>query len=85
MYRSLCNGTPLPTDNATVAHQVLKDLLEQIQQYGIAYSVVGKALDTPAHINQVRYEIEELIAEKKEEIYANSRQISGKRSQHIWI
>ena len=85
LYRSLCNGTPLPTDNATVAHQVLKDLLEQIQQYGIAYSVVGKALDTPAHINQVRYEIEELIAEKKEEIYANSRQISGKRSQHIWI
>lgn len=36
LYRSLCNGTPLPTDNATVAHQVLKDLLEQIQQYGIA-------------------------------------------------
>jgi len=73
LYRSLCNGTPLPTDNATVAHQVLKDLLEQIQQYGIAYSVVGKALDTPAHINQVRYEIEELIAEKKEEIYAKQQ------------
>lgn len=73
LYRSLCNGTPLPTDNATVAHQVLKDLLEQIQQYGIAYSVAGKALDTPAHINQVRYEIEELIAEKKEEIYAKQQ------------
>ena len=73
LYRSLCNGTPLPTDNATVSHPVLKDLLEQIQQYGIAYSVVGKALDTPAHINQVRYEIEELIAEKKEEIYAKQQ------------
>lgn len=73
LYRSLCNGTPLPTDKAAVAHQVLTDLLEQIQQYGIAYSVAGKALDTPAHINQVRYEIEELIAEKKEEIYAKQQ------------
>jgi hypothetical protein len=73
LYCSLCNGTPLPTDNAAVAYQVLKDLLQQIQQYGIAYSVVGKALDTPAHINQVRYEIEELIAEKKEEIYARQQ------------
>lgn len=73
LYRSLCNGTPLPTDNATVAHQVLNDLLQQIQQYSIAYSVVGKSFDTPAHINQVRYEIEELIAEKKEEVYAKQQ------------
>lgn len=42
----------------------------QMQQYGITYSTAGKPLDTPAHINQVRYEIEELIAEKKEEVYA---------------
>lgn len=70
LYHSLCNGTPLPTDNATIAHQVLSDLLTQMRQYGIAYSTAGKPLDTPAHINQVRYEIEELIAEKKEEVYA---------------
>ena len=70
LYCSLCNGTPLPTDNAAIANQVLSDLLIQMQQYGIAYSTVGKDLDTPAHINQVRYEIEELIAEKKEEAYA---------------
>ncbi|MDR0948732.1 MAG: AlwI family type II restriction endonuclease [Lachnospiraceae bacterium] len=73
LFRSLCNGTRLPTDNATVAYQVLEDLLRQIQQHGIAYSIVGKPLDTPAHINQVRYEIEELIAEKKEEIYARQQ------------
>lgn len=73
LYRALCNGTPLPTDNATIANQVLSDLLQQIQHYGIAYSVVGKPLDTPAHINQVRYEIEELIAEKKEEVYASKQ------------
>lgn len=70
LYRSMCNGTPLPTDNVAIAHQVLADLLKQIQQYGIAYSPVGRPLDTPAHINQIRYEIEELIAEKKEEVYA---------------
>jgi len=73
LYRSLCNGTRLPTDNATVAYQVLEDLLQQIQQHGIAYSIHGKPLDTPAHINQVRYEIEELIAGKKEEIYARQQ------------
>lgn len=70
LYCSLCNGTPLPTDNAAIANQVLADLLTQMQQYGVVYSTVGKPLDTPAHINQVRYEIEELIAEKKEEAYA---------------
>lgn len=73
LYRSLCNGTPLPTDNATIANQVLSDLLQQIQRYGIAYSVVGKPLNTPAQINQARYEIEELIAEKKEEVYASKQ------------
>jgi len=70
LYRALCNGMILPTDNAKVAYQVLEDLLGQINKYGIAYSVVGKPLNTPAQINQVRYEIEELISEKKEEAYA---------------
>lgn len=73
LYQSLCGGSVLPTDNANVAYQVLEDLLQQIQRYGITYSIVGKLLDTPAHINQVRYEIEELIAEKKEEVYATEQ------------
>ena len=73
LYQSLCTGTALPTDNATVAYQVLEDLLQQLHPYGITYSIAGKPLDTPAHINQVRYEIEELIAEKKEEIYATEQ------------
>ncbi len=73
LYQSLCTGTALPTDNATVAYQVLEDLLQQLHQYGITYSIAGKPLDTPTHINQVRYEIEELIAEKKEEIYATEQ------------
>ncbi len=73
LYRSLCSGPQLPTDNLNVASQVLEDLLQQIQKHEITYSIVGKNLDTPAHINQVRYEIEELIAEKKEEMYAQQQ------------
>ncbi|WP_434310763.1 AlwI family type II restriction endonuclease [Hominifimenecus sp. rT4P-3] len=73
LYQSLCNGTALPTDHAAVAYQVLEDLLQQIQNHGITYSLTGKPLDTPVQINQVRYEIEELIAEKKEEVYAQGQ------------
>lgn len=70
LYRTLCNGSELPTDHASIAYQVVMDLLVQLKNYGIAYSIEDKALDTPAHINQVRFEIEELISEKKEEVYA---------------
>lgn len=73
LYRSLCNGTMLPTDNATGAFLLLEDLLKQIQHYGIPFSINDRLLDTPAHINQVRYEIEALIAERKEEIYASEQ------------
>lgn len=73
IYRKLCAGSPLPTDNQEVAIEVLRDLLGNAQQYGIHYSLEGRKLDTPAHINQVRYEIEELISHKKEERYAISQ------------
>lgn len=70
IYRKLCNGSPLPTDNKDVAIGVLRDLLERAQNYGIRFSLEGRQLNTPAQINQVRYEIEEQISHKKEEIYA---------------
>ena len=70
IYQKLCSGAPLPTDNQDVAMTVLYDLMGSAQQYGIRYSLEGRLLDTPSHINQVRYEIEELIAHKKEEAYA---------------
>jgi hypothetical protein len=73
LYRTLCNGRALPTDNACVANEVLQDLLQQAPKYGITYSIEGKQLDTPAQINQVRFEIENLIAEKKEEYYAGQQ------------
>lgn len=70
IYRVLCAGSPLPTDNKDMANEVLNDLLESALHYGIRYSLEGKRLDTPAQINQVRYEIEEQISHKKEEHYA---------------
>ncbi len=71
LYHNLCMGSKLPTDQQDLATQVLYDLLSQTVKFGIHYSLEGKLLDTPAHINQVRYEIEQLIAEKKEEYYAH--------------
>ena len=73
LYRTLCRGSELPTDNAAVALQVLKDLRIQLKDYGIAYSIEGRPLDTAAHINQIRYQMESLISEKKEEIYAQEQ------------
>ena len=70
IYRKLCNGSPLPTDNKDMAIEVLRDLLESAQNYGIRFSMEGRQLNTPAQINQVRYEIEEQISHKKEECYA---------------
>lgn len=70
IYRKLCTGSPLPTDNQDVAIEVLRDLIESAQQHGIRYSLEGRKLDTAAHINQVRYDIEEQISHKKEEYYA---------------
>ena len=70
IYKNLCKGSPLPTDNKDMAIEVLRDLLESAQNYGIRFSMEGRRLNTPAQINQVRYEIEEQISHKKEERYA---------------
>lgn len=70
LYRTLCEGSDLPTDHQEMAEQVLRDLLPQAKKYGIHYTLEGKPFDTPARVNQARYEIEQLIAEKKEEYYA---------------
>ncbi len=73
IYQELCSGSPLPTDEQDAAMEVLYNLVERALQYGIQFSLKGRLLDTPAHINQVRYEIEEQISHKKEEIYASQQ------------
>ena len=73
IYKNLCKGSPLPTDNKEMAINVLRDLLESAQNYGIRFSMEGRQLNTPAQINQVRYAIEEQISHKKEERYASQQ------------
>ncbi|NBJ14008.1 MAG: AlwI family type II restriction endonuclease [Dehalobacter sp. 4CP] len=73
LYRNLCNGAALPTDNVDVAYNVLQDLMIQANNYNIEYSIEGKTLKTPAQINQVRFDIEQLISEKKEEAFAQEQ------------
>ncbi|MBR1945487.1 MAG: AlwI family type II restriction endonuclease, partial [Alphaproteobacteria bacterium] len=65
-----CSGSPLPTDNKDMAIEVLYNLLDSARHYGIRYSLDGVSLDTPAQINQIRYDIEKRISYKKEECYA---------------
>lgn len=70
LYRELCNGAHLPTDNAEIALKVLKNQLSQAKQMGLLVDVDWASLNTAREINAARYRIEEQISGKKEEIFA---------------
>lgn len=69
-FTTLCEGASLPTDNKDSALVVLDDLLQQLERRGIPFDATGKSKDTPADIEIIRHEIEELLSESNEEIYA---------------
>lgn len=66
----LVRGAALPTDNRDAASLVLEDLLQNARARGIDFDLEGRALDTAADIAVVRFELEDLIAENKEEAFA---------------
>lgn len=66
----LVRGAALPTDSRDSANLVLEDLLQNARTRGIDFDLAGRALDTAADIAVVRFELEDLIAEDKEEAYA---------------
>ena len=66
----LCRGASLPTDDRDSASLVLDDLLDNARSRGIVFDVTGRPLDTAADIAVVRYELEDLISENKEETFA---------------
>lgn len=70
-YTVLCNGASLPTDNQDEALDVLHDLINQLQEMRIPFEIGNRPIETPADIAIIRYEIEEIIAKEKEEIYAS--------------
>lgn len=69
-YKTLCNGATLPTDNKDSALAVLDDLLTQLNVMGINFQVSDKSTESPADIAIIRHQIEELIANRKEEEYS---------------
>ena len=73
LYRELCNGAHLPTDNAETALRVLKDQLSRAKQMGVLVEIDWSSLNTAGEINAARYRIEEQISGKKEEIFAREQ------------
>lgn len=73
LYRELCNGAHLPTDNAEIALKVLKNQLSQAKQMGLLVDVDWASLNTAREINAARYRVEEQISGKKEEIFAHEQ------------
>ena len=69
-YRTLCQGASLPTDSQQPALDVLNELLGQLQERGISFSVGSRPLESPADIEVVRHEIEDLLRRANEEAYA---------------
>jgi len=69
-FSTLCNGAALPTDNQDSALAVLDDLLQQLRHRGIPFDMSDKPTDTPADIEIIRHQIEGLLAEANEDIYA---------------
>ena len=69
----LCNGAPLPTDNAETANKVLNDLIAELNHYNIPYSIPDIPLDNAKNINIVRNNLKKDIDKFKEELYARSQ------------
>ena len=72
-YFTLCNGAELPTDSLDAALSILNDLIAQLEQMGIPYTIGERPIDSPADIAIIRNEIEDIISKQKEEIYAREQ------------
>lgn len=70
-YKGLCEGAPLPTDNANTAKNAAKVFARKLQEYGIQVSEAElNALTTVADINAKRYELEEQLFKIREQEFA---------------
>lgn len=73
-YIKLCNGAELPTDNTEKANKVLKDLIAQLKEYHITYSIPDIPLDSAKNINIVRNALKQDIDQYQEELYAKDQE-----------
>lgn len=69
----LCNGAPLPSDNAEVAMAILKDLMAQMKDRHILFDISDLPLSTPAQINIARQRLENILAKTDELAYAEAQ------------
>lgn len=69
-FVTLCQGAALPTDHKDAALAVLDDLLRQLHLRGIPFDATGKLTNTPADIEIIRHEIEDLLSKQNEEEYS---------------
>ena len=72
-FITLCNGAILPTDNRDSALAVLEDLLIQLNNRGISFDISTRTINTSADIEIIRHEIENILALKNEEEYADKQ------------
>ena len=69
-YQVLCSGAPLPTDDISVAKDLLDDVMKQMKERHIAFSLAGMSLASPAEINIARQHLENIMAQTDEAAYA---------------
>lgn len=72
-YKMLCNGAPLPTDNADIAKSLLDDLIKQMRARHILFDISDLPLNTAAEINIARQRLENILAQTDEIQYANDQ------------
>ena len=72
-YKILCNGAPLPTDNADIAKSLLDDLIKQMRERHILFDVSDLPLNTAAEINIARQRLENILAQTDEIQSANDQ------------
>ncbi len=66
----LCNGAPLPSDQADTALAILNDLMQQMKKRHILFDISDLPLETPTQINTARQRLEDILSKTDELIYA---------------
>lgn len=72
-YTTLCNGALLPTDSQSEALHVLNDLIYQLSLMGLQFELGSRPVNSPADIAVIRHEIEEILSNQREEIFAREQ------------
>ena len=71
--KKLYAGPSLPTDELSFAKIVLAGLERQLTVKGIPYTINHATLKSTADINNARYQLEELLSQNEEEVYAKDQ------------